>query len=343
MKIEHEKSGIRHKGAEISRTKLIHPEGLCATIISFGGILQRLECSDRRGVIDNIVLGFDGIEGYFDTHPYFGATVGRVANRIAKARFDLDGQSYRLAVNNGNNHLHGGAVGFDKVVWKSSPLQESDRVGVKLQYTSPDGDEGYPGRLDMVVTYWLNRKRELIVEYEARSDRRTPVNLTNHSYFNLGGAGKGKVLDHLLRLNCEKYLPVDDQTIPTGELLSVAGSPLDFRKPKILGLDLKRAGGYDHCFVVDGEAGRLRPAARVEHPGSGRWLEVETTEPGIQLYTGNYLDGIHGADGGRYDQHSAFCLEAQHFPDSVNQPHFPSTILEPGAVYRQTTLHRLGN
>jgi aldose 1-epimerase len=300
---------------------------------------------DRDGKLNDVVLGFDDLESYLKGHPHFGATTGRVANRVAKGKFTLDGKEYTLAVNNGPNSLHGGLKGFDKVVWKAEPKEASDAVAVQLTYVSPDGEEGYPGNLTTIVTYALTNQNELRIDYKATTDKATPVNLTNHSYFNLAGPRSGDILSHELMLEADEYTPADDTLIPTGEIRSVKGTPLDFTKPATIGSRIAqvadKTGGYDHNFLLRGKGKSLALAARAYEPKTGRVMEMYTTEPGVQLYTGNFLDGkLKGKGGVVYQKHQAFCLEAQHFPDSVNHPEFPSVILRPGQTYTQTTAYK---
>jgi aldose 1-epimerase len=309
---------------------LTNANGLVAKITNYGTIITELHTKDRQGKLGDIVHGFDTLEPYLKGHPYFGCTVGRFANRIAKGKFTLDGKTYTLAVNNGPNHLHGGLKGFDKVVWKAQPQPGS---AVKFTYTSKDGEEGYPGNLKVVVFMTLTDEDELRIDYGAVADAPTPVNLTNHSYFNL--AGSGDILSHELMLAADRFTATDADLIPTGELKPVKGTPLDFTVPTAIGSRFSQMtsspAGYDDNFVLLSGGKSLAVAARVYEPKTGRGLEVHTTEPGIQLYTGNFLDGsLTGKGGFVYSQHSAFCLETQHFPDSVNQPKFPSVILAPG-------------
>jgi len=294
---------------------------------------------DRHGRTADVVLGFDALAGWESPHPYFGATVGRVANRIAKGKFTLDGVTYTLATNNGPNHLHGGVRGFDKVVWQASEVQTDDGKGVRFTHVSPAGDEGYPGTLTAAVTYVLTGADELVLRYEATTDAATPINLTHHSYFNLSGDGNSDIRHHRLTLFASHYTPADDTLIPTGEIAVVDGTPFDFRTSFEIGARIAEVeGGYDVNYVLDSGGGRLAPAAVVYDPGSGRIMRVHTTEPGLQFYSGNFLDGsITGKGGAVYRQHAGFCLEAQHFPDSINQPMFPPVVLRPGDVYRQTT------
>ena len=328
--------------------KLIGAGGLEATFTDLGGILMSLKTPDRNGNMDDVVLGFAHPEDYRRKNPYFGALIGRFGNRIAGGTFMLDGKRYQLAVNNGANALHGGLVGFDKVLWEAQPRETAEEPALALHYLSKDGEEGYPGNLDISVTYTLTRDNGLRLDYQATTDRNTVLNLTQHSYFNLAGEGASTILDHELTLCAQRFLPVNASLIPTGELLEVKGTPFDFARPQRMGAkiavdnaQLKNAKGYDHTFVVDGEPGTLRKAAAAYEPGSGRVLELFTTEPGVQFYTGNFLDGsLTGKRGKAYGPRSGFCLETQHFPDSPNQPQFPSVVLKPGETYRQTTIYR---
>jgi aldose 1-epimerase len=323
-------------------------ERLRVELLTYGGIIRAFHAPDRDGALANVALGFATLEDYVERSPHFGCITGRYANRIRAGRFTLDGVEHQLAVNNPPNALHGGTQGFDKRVWDATPL---DGARISLRYVSKDGEEGYPGRLAVSVDYRLDGD-ELRIDYHARnesSDRSTVVNVTNHAYWNLRGEGSGNVLDHVVELPAEAYTPIDETLIPTGEIAAVAGTPLDFRTPTRLGerIDapheqIRYAGGYDHNYVLDGAAGDLRLAARVHEPASGRTLEVLTTEPGLQLYSGNFLDGtLTGSSGRRYGRRDGLALETQHFPDSPNQPGFPSTVLGPGAELRSTTIFRL--
>jgi aldose 1-epimerase len=334
-------------GASVDIYTLKNAAGMEAAITTYGGRIVSLKAPGRDGKFADVVLGFDNLEGYLGEHPYFGALVGRYGNRIAKGRFKLDGKEYKLAVNNGVNSLHGGLKGFDKVVWVGREVPGSD-PSLELTYLSKDGEEGYPGNLTQKVTYTLTAANELKIDYSATTDKDTVLNVTNHSYFNLAGQGQGDILGHVLQLNAAKFTPVDAGLIPTGELKNVEGTPFDFRQPTVIGAridaadeQIKRGGGYDHNFVVDGQPGTLRLAARVSERTSGRILEVSTTEPGVQFYTGNFLDGtVKGKGGVAYAKRTGFCLETQHFPDSPNHPDFPTTTLKPGAEYKSTTVFK---
>ena len=314
-------------------------------VMTYGAIITELDTPDRNGKEEDVVLGFDSLEGYLGKHPYFGATVGRVANRIAKGKFTLNGQEYTLAVNDGPNTLHGGLKGFDKVIWKAEPISRPDGPSIKLTRRSPDGEEGYPGNLDVSVQFTVTEQNELKIEYTATTDKATPINLSNHSYFNLAGRTTEPVLGHELMLAADHYTPVDETLMPTGEIAPVAGTPLDFTKPTDIGARIKELKGeptgYDHNFVLNSGGKSLALAVRVYEPKTGRVMELSTTEPGVQFYTGNFLDGtITGKDGIAYRKHHAFCLEAQHYPDSIHHANFPSAVLEPGKTYTQTTVYK---
>lgn len=341
--------GKTPEGKAVELYTLTNRNGMEASITTYGGIVVSLTAPDRNGQYADVVLGFDQLEGYLAGHPYFGALVGRYGNRIAKGKFTLDGKEYTLAVNNGENHLHGGLKGFDKAVWQARGSINKTGVKLALNYTSADGEEGYPGNLAVEVAYTLTDNNELKIEYSATTDKPTPVNLTNHSYFNLAGQGSGDILGHELMIAADRFTPVDKGLIPTGELRPVEGTPFDFRKPTAIGArieqddeQLKFGGGYDHNFVLTKrQEGALELAASVYEPKSGRLMEVSTTEPGIQFYCGNFLDGKNVGKGGKvYNFRNGLCLETQHFPDSPNKPQFPSVILKPGKKYATTTVYK---
>ncbi len=332
--------GQTSEGQPVDLYTLTNAHGLQVRIMNYGAIVVSLDVPDRSGKIDDVTLGYDSLSGYLKETPYFGAIVGRYGNRIAKGAFTLNGVKYRLAKNNGANHLHGGLKGFDKVVWNAEPVREENAVGLKLTNLSKDGEEGYPGNLTSTVTYTLTNDNALSIRYEAETDKATPINLTNHCYFNLAGQGNGDILSHELMLNADKYTPVDEGLIPTGELKSVKGTPMDFTSPVTIGSRIDQvSGGYDHNYVLNKGADGMTLAARVYEPVSGRVMEIKTTEPGIQFYSGNFLNGsITGKAGKVYNKHFGFCLETQHFPDSPNKPNFPSTILNPGKKYTSETI-----
>ncbi len=333
-------------GTDVERYTLTNDNGMVVQIMTYGGIITALHVPDRNGNVGDVVLGYDSLDGYLAKTPYFGCIVGRFANRIAGGRFVLDGVTYQLALNDGPNHLHGGRVGFDKKVWRASAGRSEGAVSLALSYLSKDGEENYPGNLHVTVTYTLTHDNALRIGYLARTDKPTILNLTNHTYFNLAGAGD--ILDHEIMINADRFTPVNEALIPTGELQAVEGTPLDFRQPTRIGARIEaaheqitRAGGYDHNFVINGAVGELRLAAHVHEPASGRTLEVHTTEPGMQFYTGNFLDGtVVGKRGMVYGRRAGFCLETQHFPDSPNQPHFPSVVLRPGEGFRSATVFK---
>jgi aldose 1-epimerase len=335
--------GTMPDGRMVKSYTLSNSNGLRAVLIDYGATLVSLEVPDRTGKLADVVLGFTTLAEYQAKSPYFGAICGRVANRIALGKFSLDGKDYQLATNNDANHLHGGKVGFDKVLWTSEAREGAEGPEVVFNYLSKDGEEGYPGNLNLTVTYRLTDDNTLAVIYSATSDAATPFNPTHHSYFNLAGEGNGTILDHELRLNASHYTPVDATLIPTGEIAPVAGTPLDFTTATPIGKRIGMVeGGYDHNFVLDRkDASGLVLAAQVLEPKSGRVMTIETTEPGLQFYTGNFLDGsFAGKSSKTYVKQGGFCLEAQHFPDSINQPKFPNTVLRPGETYTQTTLHK---
>ena len=343
MTMKKESFGRTPEGKEVTIFTLVNANGLKAKIIDYGAILVSLEVPDRDGKLADITLGFDSLDGYAGKdNPYFGTTTGRYANRIAKGRFTLDGVEYKLAVNFGKNHLHGGIKGFDKVMWQGRQFQTDEATSVEFTYLSKDGEEGYPGNLSCTVTYTLTDSNELKISYKAQTDKPTIVNLTNHSYFNLAGAGSGDILDHELTINADRFAALDKETIPTGELRSVKDSPMDFTEPKTIGSRIADVpGGYDHNYVLNTSEKSPVLAARAFEPTSGRVLEIYTTEPGVQLYTGNFLDGsITGKSGKVYKKHYGFCLETQHYPDSPNKPDFPSVVLRPGETYATVTVHK---
>jgi aldose 1-epimerase len=325
---------------------LTNPNGLVVKITDFGGIITEIHAPDRNGAMADITLGFDTVAPYVTDSPYFGALIGRYGNRLRDGRFTLDGQVVQLPTNNGPNHLHGGELGFHRVLWRAIPFQEGDSVGLTLIYRSADGEQGYPGTLDVTVVYELTAGNELVVTFDAVTDKATPVNLTQHAYFNL--AGGGDILGHLLRIDADAFTPVDSTLIPTGELGPVAGTAFDFRTPHAIGArigaddeQLRHGGGYDHNFVLDKPAPKaMSLAARVHEPVSGRVLELFTEEPGVQFYSGNFLDGTLTGKGQTYGYRSGFCLEPQHFPDSPNQGAFPNTILRPGEEYATVSRYK---
>lgn len=337
-------------GDVVEAFTLMNAHGIELRAISYGGIITSLRTPDRQGQFADIVLGHDTIDGYLRPSPYLGAIVGRYANRIGRGQFVIDGTTYKLATNNGPNHLHGGVRGFDKVVWGAEPFERADAVGVVLRYTSPDGEEGYPGTLEVQATYTLRDDNTLTVEYVGTTDKPTHVNLSQHSYFNLVGDGTRDVLDHELQIRADRFTPVDATLIPTGELAPVEGTPFDFREPTAIGArieadhpQIRNGLGYDHNFVLNREGDGLVEAIHVRAPTTGRTLTIATTAPGVQFYSGNFLNGsITGKNGHVYRRRYGFCLETQHFPDSPNKPSFPSTLLRPGETYRSTTVYRFG-
>jgi aldose 1-epimerase len=329
-----------YEGKHVTKYTLSNAHGMQVSILDYGGTVTSIMVPDKNGNSGDVVLGFDSFDGYVEQkEPYFGALVGRYANRIANAKFTLDGKTYTLAANNNGNSLHGGNKGFDKVMWAAQKLSDSS---LKLTYQSKDGEEGYPGNLTTEVVYTLG-DNSLKIDYSASTDKPSPVNLTNHSYFNLSGGQDSTILHHQLQLNADKYTPVDDKLIPTGEVLDVKNTPMDFTQAKTIGRDIQQVkGGYDHNWALNGSVNELKTAATLYEPTSGRYMEVLTTQPGIQFYTGNFLDGTlrFTKKGLRYVQHGALCLETQHYPDSPNQSAFPNTILKPGEMYRQTTVYK---
>ena len=337
--------GMTREQVPVEVYTLTNANGVEMRAITYGGIITSLKVPDRSGRFDDVVLGFDSIDGYREATRYFGALIGRYGNRIARGEFTLDGKTVTLGTNNGPNHLHGGVKGFNQVLWNAMPADGAEGVSLTLTRRSPDGEEGYPGNLQVSIRYLLTDKNELVIDYRATTDKPTPVNLTQHSYFNLAADGRD-VLGHQLMLKASRYTPVDDALIPTGELARVEGTPFDFRKSTAIGdridtdhVQLRNGKGYDHNWVLDRTGPALEPAATVVEPVSGRTMDVATTEPGIQFYSGNFLDGTAKGKGGRVYQHRAgFCLETQHYPDSPNHPSFPSTILLPGQTYASKTV-----
>ncbi len=335
-------------GQAIDLYTLTNRHGMQAAITNYGGAIVRLITPDRNGHMDDVVLGFENLGGYLQTEPYLGALIGRYGNRVGHAQFELDGVTYHLAKNDGDNTLHGGLKGFDKRVWKARDASLNGVPALELKYLSKDGEESFPGNLSATVVYTLSDDNELKIDYSATTDKDTVLNLTNHSYFNLAGQGNGDILKDQIMINADTFTPVDAGLIPTGELKSVAGTPFDFRKSGVIGAhindadeQLKLGKGYDHNFVINRTGPGLVVAARVTEPTSGRVMEVLTTQPGVQFYTGNFLDGtLHGKGGKVYKQRYALCLETQHFPDSPNKPSFPTTELKPGQTYKQTTVYR---
>ncbi len=328
-------------GKKVYSYTLTNSNGLKAEIINFGGTITKLYVPDRKGNFSDIVLGYDTLEDYISKGGYFGALIGRYGNRIAKGKFNLNGVEYKLAQNNGENHLHGGIKGFDKVVWDAEEMTFDNGIALKLFYLSEDGEEGYPGNLSCTVIYTLTNDNELKISYEAETDKATVINLTNHSYFNLGGHDSGDILGHEMMLNADHFLPVDAGLIPTGRIEPVKGTPMDFRNPMTIGSRIDQVkGGYDHNYCLNSSDGSLALAVEVCEPGSGRVMQIFTTQPGIQFYTGNFLNGSNQGKGAVYYKHTGFCLETQHFPDSPNRANYPSVFLEPGQKYKQLTVHK---
>ncbi len=347
MSVTKDSYGKLPDGTEIEQYTMTNANGMLVSVVTYGAVVTTVEVPDRDGKIANVTLYRDSLADYMEmkngkpTTPYFGATIGRYGNRIAKGRFTVDGKEYKLAINNEPNALHGGLKGFDKVVWKAEPTTTADTVGVAFTYTSPDGEEGYPGTLKVKVTYSVTDKDELKIDYEATTDKATVLNLTNHNYWNLAGAGSGDVLGQEVTINADRYLPVDDTLIPLGEPKPVKDTAMDFTTAKKIGADMAKVeGGYDHCYVLNRKGNDLSLAAKASDPSSGRVMEIFTTQPAIQFYGGNFLDGTIVAGGKKYDKHFAFCLETQHYPDSPNKPDYPTTLLKPGETYKQSTVHK---
>jgi aldose 1-epimerase len=340
--VERSEFGKLDDGTAIEKFTLHNAKGATAKIITYGATLAELWVPDRSGKEGDVVLGFDNLQGYLGDHPHFGGVIGRYANRIAKGKFTLDGKEYSLAINNGPNTLHGGKTSYDRKVWKGEPLAEAHGAAVRFTYTSPDGEENFPGNLSIAVVYTLTDDNALKIDYTAKTDKATPINLTNHSYFNLSGGGD--VLGYTIYIDADRYTPVDATLIPTGEIAPVKGTPYDFTHPAIIGSrmgEIKDIGGYDMNFVVNGKSGILRLAAKVDDPASGREMDVWTTQPGVQFYNAIGLNGsITGVGGVSYKKYGAVCLETQHYPDSVHQPNFPDVILKPGQVFHEVTVYK---
>lgn len=347
MSVNSQSWGTTKSGENVTLYTLRNSKGMEARIADYGGTIVSLTAPDRNGVFADVALGFDTLQDYETRSPFFGCVAGRYANRIGKGKFTLDGQQYTLATNNGANHLHGGRIGFDKKVWKSRKITRSNGVGVEMTYTSPHLEEGYPGTLSCKMTYLLTNDNALEIEYSATTDAPTVVNLTNHNYFNLAGEGSGSIVNHVVTIFADSFTPTDSGLIPTGEVASVSGTPLDFTSPQRIGARIgssyqaiRYGQGYDHNFVLRGGAG-LKPAARAKDPISGRVLEVLTTEPGVQFYTGNHMKKLTGCKNGHtYDFRHGFCFETQHYPDSPNKSQFPSTVLRPGDTYQHTCIYK---
>lgn len=342
MGVKKEAFGKTADGKAVTKYVCTNANGLVLEMIDYGATVISMKTPDRNGKLENITLSCPDMPGYEACGSYFGSTVGRYCNRIAKGKFSIGDKEFTLATNNDPNHLHGGVKGFDKQVWQAAPIKRKDAVGVQFTLTSKDGDEGYPGELEATAVYLLDNENCLLVELSATTDKPTHVNMTNHNYWNLGGEGSGKILDHHLQVAADKYIPVDATGIPTGELKDVTGTPFDFKKWHRIG---DRIGeiktdpvGYDHCYALNSQSGEMQTCATVYDPSTGRMMEIQTTLPGLQFYTGNFLDGTAGSGG--FDQYNAFCLETQRYPDTPNQPDFPSTLLKPGKKYHEKTLHK---
>ena len=328
-------------GREADLYTLTNSRGMRVRLTNYGAITVSVEVPDRDGKLADVTLGFDAFDDWLGNASHFGATIGRYANRIANGRFTLDGKEYVLATNNGPNHIHGGVVGFDKVLWQGQPVRRPGAIGVQFTYLSKDGEEGYPGNLNVTAVYTLSERNEYKAEFTATTDKPTIVNLANHTYWNLTGDPSGDVLGHVVMLTADRYTPVDEGLIPTGELAPVAGTPMDFTKPMTIGSRIAQVpGGYDHNYVLRNQGGQVALAARVEEPTTGRVMEIWTDQPGVQFYTGNFLNGAKGKGGVAYNRHAGFCLETQHYPDSPNRPQFPSVVLRPGQTYRHVMVHR---
>lgn len=342
--------GRTKEGQEALLYTLNNKNGLSVEITNYGGIITSLLTPDKNGEFTDITLGFDNLEGYLEEHPYFGALIGRHANRIEDSQFELNGVKYDLYKNNGKNHLHGGLKGFDKVVWDSKVINKDGGEALRLKYRSKDGEEGYPGNLDVEVTYALTDKNELVIEYTAVSDKDTVVNLTNHAYFNLSGHAAGLVAEHKVMINADKFTVINEECLPNGEIMDVSGTPMDLREPKPLALafdndyeQIKNGGGFDHNWILNSKGDITKLAAKVYDEASGRVMEVYTSKPGIQLYTANFLDGtLTGKEGAVYHKRNALCLETQFYPNGMKHKHFPSPILKGGQLYQYATIYKFG-
>lgn len=347
LQVSKEVWGKTKDGTPVDLFTLSNENGMIVKITNYGGIITELIVPDRDGNMGDVVLGFKTLDEYLAGHPFYGALVGRYCNRIAQGKFTIDGKEYTLVTNNGPNHLHGGTVGFDKVVWETKEIKTDNGVGIEMKYTSADGEEGYPGELEVTTTYLINNKNELHLLFNATTSKPTHVNLTNHSYFNLAGHGSGDMLEQELMINADAFTPADATLIPTGEIRKVEGTPLDFTTSTAIGKRIDSdyeqivlGNGYDHNFVINGYDGSLKLAATAYDPKSGRVMDVLTTQPGVQLYTSNGKGERKGKDGKVYKQHGAFCLETQHFPDTPNKDNFPTTLLKPGDTYQQEIVYR---
>ncbi|HEY1686949.1 MAG TPA: aldose epimerase family protein [Tepidisphaeraceae bacterium] len=341
MKIEKQPFGTADTGQKVDLFTLSNDNGMRIKVITFGGRISELLVPDRGGKSENIVCGFDSLKAYEHKNPYFGATIGRVANRIGGGHFQIDHKPYKTPVNNGPNTLHGGLIGFDRRVWQADETEVNGHKILRLRYFSPDGEEGFPGNMHATATFALTDNNEMHLTWEATSDLPTPVNMTNHSYFNLKGPGTSTILDHRLTLYADRYTPTDENLIPTGDIASVKDTPYDFLQPHAIGERIAQTShGYDTNYVLNGAMGHMKHAAKVQEDSTGRVMEVHTTQPGIQFYSGNFLDGSVVGNGGAYPRYGALCLETQHFPDSVHHPNFPSTIIRPGMEYRQASIYR---
>ena len=344
MKLDKKTLGNTPDGQQVDQFTLSNGAGLTVKLMTYGATITAVEVPDRDGNVDNVTLYLDSLDDYLAGHPFFGCVVGRYANRIAKARFTLDGQQYTLAANEGPNHLHGGIKGFDKVIWTADEVREEDSVGVRLSHASPHGDEGYPGKLSVTLTYTVSADNKLTIRYQAETDRPTHLNLTNHAYWNLAGADSGDALGHELTLFADRYLPVDNELTPAGELKPVEGTPMDFTTGCTIGQRIDQVdGGYDHCYVLNkSPEDRVPLAASVIDPNSGRQMRIFTSQPGVQLYTANFLTAEHSRRGKPYQKHNALCLETQRYPNSPNRPDFPTTVLRPGEKFDEVTVHEFG-